>query len=214
MDKNSRSSLGCNRPGYESCLTSNRSIVCHKVDDLLWDWIRQLLTDEKSLEDGLNKMIEDNKDQTGTKRKRLETLEKLIKKRERSIRRLTEELSDGAYEDEYTRNIFRQNIKENSDMIKELQKEQEWLDAELAQVEITVEFQQEIKAMAAQIRDKLSNAMFDGKRAVMDKLDVKVVFRFEEDVRWLDASCSLTPESVALHPSKNAYRGKCERSSG
>lgn len=84
-------------------------------------------------------------------------------------------------------------------MIKELQKEQDRLEAELAQVEITTEFQQEIKAMAAEISDKLSNAAYDEKRAVMDKLDVEVVFRFEEDTRWLDASCNLTAaESVEL----------------
>ena len=45
--------------------------------------------------------------------------------------------------------------------------------------------------MAAQISDKLSNAGYDNKRAVMDKLDVNMVFRVEEDDRWLDASCSL-----------------------
>jgi hypothetical protein len=187
------------RPGYESCPTSNRSIACHKVDDLIWDWICQLLTDDAVLEDGLNKMFENNRSQTGTRRKRLETLEKLIEKRERSIKRLMDELNDGAYEDEYTRNLFRQTIKENADMIKELQKERDQLEAELAQVEITAEFQQEIKAMAAQISDKLSNATYDGKRAVMDKLDVKVVFGYEEDARWLDVSCNLTAaESVEL----------------
>jgi hypothetical protein len=189
------------RPGHEPCLTSNRSIVCSKVDDLIWVWICQLLTDEKSLEDGLNKMAENNRDQTGNKHKRLETLEKLIAKRERSIQRLMVEFNDGEYEDEYTRNLFRQTINENTDMIKELQKEQDRLEVELAQVEITTEFQQEVKAMAAQISDKLSNATYDGKRAVMDMLDVKVVFRYNVDARWLDASCSLIsdPESVELH---------------
>lgn len=186
------------RPGYESCPTSNRSIACHKVDDLIWDWISQLLTDDAALEDGLNKVVENNIGQTGTRRKRLDTLEKLIDKRERSIQRLMGELNDGAYEDEYTRNLFRQSIKENADMIKELQKEQDRLEAEFAQVEITAEFQQEIKAMAAQIREKLSNAPYDGKRAVMDKLDVKVVFRFEEDAWRLDASCNLSAGSVEL----------------
>jgi hypothetical protein len=83
-------------------------------------------------------------------------------------------------------------------MIKELQKEQDRLEAEFAQVEITAEFQQEIKAMAAQIREKLSNAPYDGKRAVMDKLDVKVVFRFEEDAWRLNASCNLSAGSVEL----------------
>ena len=145
-------------------------------------------------------MAENNRGQTGTKRKRLDTLEKLIVKRERSIKRLMDELNEGVYEDDYTRNLFRQNVKENADMIKELQKEQDQIEAELAQVEITTEFQQEIKAMAAQISDKLSNAGYDNKRAVMDKLDVKVVFRVDDDDRWLDASCSLISSgSVELH---------------
>jgi site-specific DNA recombinase len=97
-------------PGKKSCPTAKHSIVCHKIDDLAWDWIIQLLTDEHSLEDGLNKMIENNRDETGTKRSRLETLEKLITKRERSIDRLVSELSEGEYSDEFTRNIFKEKI--------------------------------------------------------------------------------------------------------
>lgn len=187
-------------PIKKPCPTSYHSIICHKVDDLVWDWIYQLLTDDAALEDGLNKMVENNRSQTGTKRKRLDTLEKLIGKRERSIKRLMDELADGGYEDDFTRNLFQQNIKENADMIKELQMEQDRLEGELAQVEITTEFQQGFKAMAAQISDKLSDATFDGKRAIMDKLDVKMDFRFEENTRWLNGSCSLIPESVAIHP--------------
>lgn len=165
------------RPGVESCPNSNRSVSCKKVDSLIWDWICQLLTDDVALEDGLNKMVDNNKDNAGLKRKRLNTLEKLITKRERNIQRLMNELNDGEYDDEYTRNLFRQTIKENADMIKELEKEVHELNADLSQVEITNEFQQEIKSLAAKIRDRLPDATFDGKRAVMDKLDVKLYSR-------------------------------------
>ena len=93
-------------------------------------------------------------------------------------------------------------------------KERDQLEAELAQVEITAEFQQEIKAMAIKIRDKLSNVSYEGKRTIMDKLNVKVVFRIDAGAQWLDASCGLTTDPIVLHPSRNAYRDRCERSSG
>ncbi len=50
--------------------------------------------------------------------------------------------------------------------------------------------------MAAQIKRKLSSATFDGKRAVMDKLDVTVVFRVEDGKRWLDLTYSLSSDRL------------------
>lgn len=186
----------------EPCLTANRSIITHEVDNLVWDWLCQLLTDESALEEGLNKMIEDNKDKTGTKRRRLETLKSSIGKRERSIQRLMDELNEGEYEDDYTRNVFRQKIKENTNMIKEFERELNQLKDELFQVELTDDFRQEVEAMAAQIRDNLSDASFAGKRVILDKLDLKVVFHYDKGIRWLEASCGLTIDPIALHPSK------------
>ena len=68
--------------------------------------------------------------------------------------------------------------------------------------------------MAAKIRGKLSNVSYEGKRTIMDKLNLKVIFLIDEDVRWLDASCSLITDPIVLHPSRNGYRGRCGRSSG
>ena len=192
-------------PGRKQCPKHNRSSVCHKVDDLVWDWITQLLTDEQSLEDGLDKMIENNRDETGTRRSRFDTLGKLIAKREVSIKRLVTELSEGEYSDEFTRNIFKEKIKENTEVIKELQKERDYLEAELAQVELTEDFRKEIRAMAAQVRNNISKATFDNKRAVMDKLDLHAVFRYEDDIRWLDLTCNLSPEGLSydLHEGRS-----------
>lgn len=75
--------------------------------------------------------------------------------------------------------------------------EKDQLESELKQVELTEDFRQEIKVMAAQVRDKLSDATFDGKRAVMDKLNLEAVFRIENDIRWLDLRCNLSPDGLA-----------------
>ena len=82
-------------PVNEPCPAAKHSIVCHKIDDVAWDWICNLLTDEQALEDGLKKMIENNQDETGSKRKRLDTLKNLVAKHEGSIERLVTELSEG-----------------------------------------------------------------------------------------------------------------------
>jgi hypothetical protein len=91
----------------------------------------------------------------------------------------------------------RRKLKENTEVIKELQKEQKHIEAELAQVELTEDFRKEIKAMAAQVRGKISKASFDNKRAVMEKLDLKAVFRYEEDIRLLDLTCNLSPDGLS-----------------
>ena len=180
-----------------SCSIGSRSVATSKVDDLVWDWICQLITDDQALEEGLNKMIENNRDETGTRRNRLDTLAKLIAKQERSIKRLVDELSDGEYSDEFTRSIFQEKISENTEVIRELRKERDRHEAELAQVELTEDFRQEIKAMATQVKDKLLDATFGNKRAVMDKLDLQAVFRYEDDIRWLDITCKLSPDGLS-----------------
>ena len=118
-------------------------------------------------------------------------------------KRLVTELSEGVYEDEFTRNIFQEKIKENTEVLKELQKGQEHLEAELAQVELTEDFRQEIKAMAAQVHDKLSDATFENKLAVMDKLDLRAVFRCEGEERWLDLTCNLSPKDLSYDLQEN-----------
>jgi hypothetical protein len=137
------------KPNQKTCATANKSIIAHRVDDLVWDWICVLLTDDVALEDGLNKMIENNRDETGTKRNRLETIKNLIEKRKHSTERLVSELAEGEYSDEFTRGIFQQKINENTEVVRELEKERDRLEAELAQVELTEDFRREIKAMAA-----------------------------------------------------------------
>jgi hypothetical protein len=183
-------------PGYKPCSKSKHLIVTHKIDDLVWDWICQLLTDDQALDDGLNRMIESNKDETGTRRKRMETLEKLIADQEEGIKRLVNGLAEGLYDDEFSRKVFSDKKNEYTQWRDEFIKEHDHLEAELAQVELTDDFRQEIKAMAAQVRDKLSDATFDNKRAVIDKLDLKAVFRVEDDMRWLDLTCNLSPDGL------------------
>ena len=59
--------------------------------------------------------------------------------------------------------------------------------------------------MAAQVRNNISKATFDNKRAVMDKLDLHAVFRYEDDIRWLDLTCNLSPEGLSydLHEGRS-----------
>ncbi len=185
------------------CIDKEHSITCSKIDNLVWDWICNLLSDEQALEEGLNKMIEGNKDETGDKRNKLEKLKNLITKHENSIERLINELSEGIYDDEFTRKIFQEKINENKEVIKELQKGRKQLEAELAQVELTEDFRQEIHSIAAQVRDNLVGASWEQKRAVMDKLDLKAVFRYNDGDRLLDLSCSLSPEGLSYDLQEN-----------
>lgn len=189
------------KPNKKPCATANRSIITHRVDDAVWDWIRELLTDDDTLDEGLNKMLENNRKQNSTKFKRLDTLEKMITKTDNGINRLTNELVEGDYEDEFTREIFREKINEQSDTLKSLKKEQHRISVELAHVEITDDFRGEIKEMAAKIRHRLDVINFQEKRKIMDMLNVKVVFRVDGDARWLEATCELIPDSIELHPS-------------
>jgi len=124
---------------------------------------------------------------------------KLITEHEQNIEPLVTELSEGVYEDEFTRKIFQEKIKDNSVIIKELKEERERLEAELSQIELTDDFRQEVKEMASKVRKNLSDATFNGKRTVMDKLDLRAIFRYEDGTRWLDLSCNLFPEWLSCN---------------
>jgi hypothetical protein len=50
---------------------------------------------------------------------------------------------------------------------------------------------------------QLSDATYQNKRAVMDKLDLKAVFRVDDGARWLDLTCSLSPEGLSYDLQEN-----------
>jgi hypothetical protein len=160
------------------------------------------LTDDEALEAGLNKMIEDNQDKNSTKLKRLNTLNKMVDKEKQTIDRLTMELADSDY-DEIVRNSFKENLSKKSEELEALQKERDQISAQLAHVELTEDFHKKIKELVQEIRGRIQDANFSQKRAIMDMLNVQVVFRVEDDARWLDASCGLTTDAIALHISRN-----------
>ena len=120
-------------------------------------------------------------------------------------------------EDEFTADAIKSELgaaqKERAGLIVEGER----LSGELEQKELTQEDEERLRALAAQLKQKIDNATFEQKRYILDKLDVKVQLRRDDVRRFLDCSCAvqLGVEVIELDsrqaPSRGRRPGYCTR---
>jgi len=193
------------RPHEEPCLTSNRSVVTHKIDNVIWDWLCWLLSDDANLEAGLNEMANQREFNLEDKRRNMKTIEGLIIKKERTVERL---ISEMARNESIILDAFRKEIKGATDQKKALQAEYALLCKEIESKAITEEMWEGIMQMAANVRQRLPNATYKDKRWLMDVLKVKVKFVVDGEKPSLHVRCDLpySDMSIAVRASQKIRR--------
>ena len=67
--------------GLEKCGARAIDTVTHKVDNLVWDWLTNLLTDGEALETGLNEMMANKDKEINPKRERLKLIINFLEKK-------------------------------------------------------------------------------------------------------------------------------------
>ena len=170
---------------------SQRSIdtVTHKIDDAVWSWLKGFLCDRETLKVGLNKMMEKRSIEAAPKRDRLTILEHLIDDEEKKIRRLISEMGNNY--DDVVLDAFRAEIDQATKNHNALKEEHINVKQDLDQVELTTDHKDQIMEFASKIRDRLEDASFEEKRRVMDILDVQAIMHYDEQGKWLEATCAI-----------------------
>lgn len=218
----------CNNAGQRRHLSNCREkrIRADVAEQVVWEWIVNLLTDEEQLKRGLRRMAEQDIANSKAKHERLGTVRELVVETEAIVKGLVADLAVLADASDVARASIRNQIKEKSRLLKSLTAERDRLEAELERLELTPEQEQRILAEAAAIRQGIREADFETKRFILDKLNFEAKYRRDDTGRWLDASCALAvgPVSLQLNPASQSnqdsinllhlsHASKCKRGS-
>jgi len=187
-----------------------KSTRADTIESKVWDWLSELLTDEKQLRLGLRRKAEQDITANTHKRERLETVREMIPDIESSIKGLVMDLAALGNVSDIARASIREQIKGKQKLLDSLTVERERLEAELERLELTPELEARILAEAAIIREKIGQANFETKRFFLDKLGFVAKLRHDESGRWLDCSCTLTVEVKPLSIESKASKMKSE----
>jgi len=122
-------------------------------------------------------------DELELKKRRVETVNELIVKAERKVKRLVSAFGDSENADEIVRATVQAEVKATSTQRDALIAERETLEAELVQGAVDEATRAKIKASAAVIRQRLTNSTFEQRRELLDLLDVRARLREDEKGR-------------------------------
>ena len=181
---------GCFAGGHKGsfCKSRKKHIVTKRVDSVIWEWVRSLLQDENNLDEGIRAMIERRAIELGPKKERLDTIESLLSDADAKIERLVSEIAE--YEGYAVRDVIRQKIKEIESEKNMLLAEWERLTKELEQSDLSPDFEQQIRRTAEIIRKSILGATLEDKRRVLEALDLRVKYLFDEERgQILQVSC-------------------------
>ena len=84
------------RRGYH-CEMGSKSFGAGRVDELAWQWVRELCTDPEGVENSLRKYQREQTELTKPLRDRLEVIEGLIAEHEKQLERLLDLYLDGTF---------------------------------------------------------------------------------------------------------------------
>lgn len=171
------------------------------ADQRVWEWLYNQLS-EDHIRHGLKRKREREASELNPKRERLETVGELIDKAERKIKRLASTIADT--EDETALDVLKAEVKTTSRQKDALIAERERLQAELNQLELSPEGEEEIVRKAAELRAGMLDADFETKRYFLNRLDVQVQVQKNADgQKILDVTCTILhpnePASIDLH---------------
>ena len=175
---------------HVECICGNRSIAAYKIDDAVWNWLVWILSDDDNLNSGLRELVENRKQTLNPKLEKYDSIVELIDNADSKINRLVTELSKN--DDEIVLTAIREQIRTVSQNRESLDSECGRLENELSQLEISEEMEDQIKALAAKVRDRLPGASYEEKKRILDMLDVRVNLHLEnQDDKYIEVNCEI-----------------------
>ena len=185
------------------------------VDKLVWDWVKALLTQPRTLETGLAEYQESREQFTAPIRDRLIVLNDLWQDSNSQLNRLLDLYISG----DVPRELLVDKKQRLEATLASLDKERDDLNLSLETEAITEKDILQIREFAAQIAEGLEpgNETFDDRRRVIELLDVGASLTVEDGQKFIDIWCFLGRNklSVGSPTSRNAGRARnCRWNSG
>lgn len=198
---------------YYRCLASKKGkvigVTCNPphfrvevVEDIVWNWIKTLLSDPLALQAGLDERITESEQQINPFRERLSVIESLTEQNTSELERALELYLSGQFPKEML--ISRKNELEMT--LQSLEKEKEKLIEVIEDQTLSPEQIENIYEFAASIGNNLNGADedFHQRRAIIDALDVRVVLTVEDEKKVIYAQCVLDDAKFNIEQSKGS----------
>ena len=144
------------------------------ADTAVWEWLSNFLSDEDSLLNGIQEMIDQREGVLRPKRERQAYILKTLDAIDDKIRRLIDELAE--FSGETVKIAVKEKTKQLEAERNLLEEENIRLASELAQVELAPDIESRVPEIIMRVRDKLSNPTFKNKRDLMELFNVSVTF--------------------------------------
>jgi site-specific DNA recombinase len=171
-------------------------------EPLVWNWLVELLTDDAKLEKGIREYLESRETELRKIRERRATTETLIRRAEKQIAQLTQDLRE--MESESARGAIKKEIDRVGNERDSLVAGQRALETELNKRAISEADIEAIRENARLVRAKLEgNLTYEQKRALFRVLNLDIKVRHNGNQRELFVTCGLATETLALPARKN-----------
>lgn len=196
MQKGKYRYYSCNSKSLHSRITTckERKVRAPEAEEMVWDWLKELLCDEEALEQGIQELTNRSEQELEETRTRLKTITELQSKSVARIERLASAFADET--DTIVAGALRSQMQAVGREREALTAERETLEAKLAQEEFSSAERDEIKHLAQEIGERLNDPPFESRRALLNLLDVQIELQHKDGGRWLSVNCGLTLKST------------------
>ena len=164
------------------------------VDDALWRWVRSLLEDPENLREGLRGLQEETRRQNRALYDRLD----LIKEQLDNTLQQQEKLLDLYLAGAFSKDILLERKQRLETTIANLRKEHEQLTAHLGTISYSDQDIIIIEEFCAHIQENLDYASFEGKRRILEILDVHGTLAIENEEKVVYVKCHLGQQLVSV----------------
>jgi len=180
---------------YAAKCSNNTIYPADVVDAAVWEWIKGLLVDPDQLAEGLRAEKESKEEANRPVRERLSVIEGLLERNRQQLDRLLELYLAG----EFPRDMLDKRKRRYEEAIRNLEREQAMLTAQLEQA-VSDEEIEDILQFAAKIAAGLEMAeqQFKAKRRIIEDLDVWATLSVEDGNQVAHVRCVLGEEVVQL----------------
>jgi site-specific DNA recombinase len=193
--------VACNLPGFR----------VEVVDDLVWEWVKTLLTNPSVLEAGLAEYQESRERYLGPIRDRLVVLEDLWRDSKSQLDRVLDLYVSG----EIPRDLLLEKKQRLDSTLVALDKEREELSVNLGAQSLSENEIQQIWDFAAQVAEGLDpgSESFEDRRRVIEMLDVGAYLTEEDGQKYVDVWCFLGRKKLSIvePTSRSAARARSYR---
>ena len=166
-----------------------RPVGVSRVDDVVWQWVKESILDTQALEDGMADYMVETAQQIAPFQERLAVIDELLTDYQEQLNRLVDLYLEG----NYTKDILIDRQKRLENTIEALQNERSSFLEMVENRRLTEDEIESIRRFAAEVREGIDTVEMDfaSRRHLIETLNVEAVLAIEDDEQVLYVHCRI-----------------------